>query len=224
MRDGKMCFEGDFTMENEITKPQGVTLPPFACFADGHFGMTSCLDIEVPDAQVLRLESHPRFYTDTTGTVPCVVPGHLQTSWWPKIFFVVFKNPAEGQRYIFRSNEPYAQVLIIPKKVSYDIEKMTDKEVYHRGYLDGAIADNARSIAGQTWHSEGGHQFDDKYKKLSTVAAKNGCPYVGKHIEIVKSKPRGKIRRKLLKGKNEDPGVQAHEKEQGRKPPDIHGK
>lgn len=224
MRDGKMCFEGDFTIENEITKPQGVTLPPFACFADGHFGMTSCLDIEVPDAQVLRLESHPRFYTDTTGTVPCVVPGHLQTSWWPKIFFVVFKNPAEGQRYIFRSNEPYAQVLIIPKKVSYDIEKMTDKEVYHRGYLDGAIADNARSIAGQTWHSEGGHQFDDKYKKLSTVAAKNGCPYVGKHIEIVKSKPRGNIRRKLLKGKNEDPGVQAHEKERGHKPPDIHGK
>ena len=59
--------------ENEITKPQGVHLPPFACFADGHFGMTSCLDIQVPDGYVLRMESHPRFYTDTTNTVPCVV-------------------------------------------------------------------------------------------------------------------------------------------------------
>ena len=182
MRDGKMHFEGDFAAENEITKPQGVHLPPFACFADGHFGMTSCLDIQVPDGYVLRMESHPRFYTDTTNTVPCVVPGHLQTSWWSKIFFVVFKNPVEGQKYIFRKDEPYAQILILPKKVSYEVDPMTEQEIFKRGSQDGIIADNARSIAGLTWTSEGGHQFDDKYKKLASVAAKHGCPHVQKHL------------------------------------------
>lgn len=214
MRDGKMHFEGDFAAENEITKSQGVHLPPFACFADGHFGMTSCLDIQVPDGYVLRMESHPRFYTDTTNTVPCVVPGHLQTSWWSKIFFVVFKNPVEGQKYIFKKDEPYAQILILPKKVSYEVDPMTEQEIFKRGSQDGIIADNARSIAGLTWTSEGGHQFDDKYKKLASVAAKHGCPYVQKHLEEIKAKPRGRIARKLVKGKNENPTIQTEKKDQ----------
>ncbi len=214
MRDGKMCFEGDFEKENQITKPQGVTLPPFACFADGHFGMTSCLDIQVPDGYILRLESHPRFYTDTTNTVPCVVPGHLQTSWWPKIFFVVFKNPSEGQKYIFRKDEPYAQILILPKKVSYEVEQMTEQEVFKRGMQDGIIVDYAKKIAGQTWTSEGGHQFDDKYKKLSSIAAKHGCPHVQEHLESLKSKTKGNMFRKLLKGKNENTSIQDNEKDQ----------
>ena len=214
MRDGKMHFEGDFEAENEITKSQGVQLPPFACFADGHFGMTSCLDIEVPDGYVLRLESHPRFYTDTTNTVPCVVPGHLQTSWWTKIFFVVFKNPVEGQKYIFKKDEPYAQILILPKKVSYEVEKMTEHEVFKRGSQDGIIADHARSIAGQTWISEGGHQFDDKYKKLASIAAKMGCPHVQEHLESIKSKPKSKISRFLVKGKNENSSIQTDKKDQ----------
>jgi len=215
MRNGKMCFEGDFSEENKITQLQGVTLPPFSCFADGHFGMTSCLDLEVPDTHTLRIESHPMFYTDTTGTVPCVVPGHLQTSWWPKIFFVVFKNPSEGHGYIFKHDIPYAQILVIPKKVSYDIVKMSDVEIHRRGFADGVIADNARQIAGNTWRSNVGHQFDDKYKKLSTIASKHGCPHILAHLEQIKAKPRTIIRRKLLKGKSENTIIQNNKKEQG---------
>ena len=214
VRDGKLEFIGDFEEENKVTMLQNVKLPPFSSFAEGHFGMTSCLDLQVPDDMVLRIESHPRFYTDTTNTVPCVVPGHLQTSWWTKIFFVVFKNPVEGQKYIFRKGEPYAQILVLPKKCSYDVVEMTENEKFKRGTQDNIIVDFARNIAGNTWVSEAGHEFDDKYKKLSTVAAKNGCPYMTKHLEDIKNKPKVSIKRKLLKKrKDEDSAVQDKEKD-----------
>jgi len=83
---------------------------------------------------------------------------------------------------------------------------------------DGIIADNARNIAGLTWTSEGGHQFDDKYKKLASVAAKHGCPHVQKHLEEIKAKSKGRIARKLVKGKNENPTIQNEKKTKSYKP------
>ena len=46
----------------------------------------------------MRTEPHPRFYTDTTDTVPIAVPALLRTEWWPMISFIVFKAPREGAR------------------------------------------------------------------------------------------------------------------------------
>jgi hypothetical protein len=52
------------------------------------------LDIQVPPGYVLRIEPHPRFYVDETETVAPAYCGHIQSDWWPKELFVVFKNPA----------------------------------------------------------------------------------------------------------------------------------
>lgn len=207
MKDGKVFFDGDFTEESKKIKDATVVFPPFGSFADGHFGMTSCLDIQVPEDMILRLEPHPRFYTDLTYTCPLLVCGHLQTSWWPKIFFVVFKNPAEGQKYIFKQGEPYGQVLILPKKITYDVKEMEPAEKFSRGMQDKIIGDHAREIAGNKWISDRGDKFDDKYKKLSTLATKHGCPYVGQFLEKEKSEVKRKIKRKLIK-KNENKTIQ----------------
>lgn len=59
------------------------------------------LDLKVGKDWAVRTEPHPRFYTDTTGTVPIAVPALLRTEWWPMISFVVFKSPAEGETHIF---------------------------------------------------------------------------------------------------------------------------
>lgn len=128
--NGKLFFECDFSEENKDCPY--VELPPFSNFAPGHFGMTSSLDIEVPPGYVLRTEPHPRYYTDITNTVPCCIPGHLQTEWWPKIFFVVFKNPMPGQTLIFRKGEPYGQVLVVPRQINYEIKEMTSFETAER--------------------------------------------------------------------------------------------
>ena len=61
----------------------------------------------------IRTEPHPRFYTDRTDTVPIAVPALIR-NWWPMMFFTVFKAPAEGRTHVFRRNEPFAQIIVIP--------------------------------------------------------------------------------------------------------------
>src|SRR3954466_5628949 len=68
-------------------------------------------DLQPPPGYVLRTEPHPRYFSDNTGTAPAAVYGHVQTHWWPKQLFVVFKIPFLGQRHVFRKGDPYAQVL-----------------------------------------------------------------------------------------------------------------
>ena len=68
----------------------------------------------------IRTEPHPRFYTDRTDTVPIAVPA-LVRNWWPMMFFTVFKAPAEGRTHIFRPNEPFAQIIVIPEEASFEL-------------------------------------------------------------------------------------------------------
>ena len=80
----------------------------------------------------MRTEPHPRFYTDTTGTIPIAVPALLRTEWWPMISFVVFKSPAEGQTHIFRPGEPMLQILILPATADFALVPMNDEEAAER--------------------------------------------------------------------------------------------
>ena len=203
--DGKVKFEGDFTQERAEC-PENVPLPPFMCFAPGHFGMTSALDIKVPSGYVLRTEPHPRFYTDETYTVPCCLAGHIQTEWWPKIFFVAFKNPMPGQTLVFKPGEPYGQVLIVPKKITYDLKEMTIIEAMQRTSTDDKIIKYCKKFVRNDWKDHVGHNFDDKYKVLSAVFSKNGASGVQEFLDAVvkavdsKRKFRGKL---IMKRKNE---------------------
>lgn len=210
VEDGKVKFSGDFSAE-QINSPP--SQPPFMSFSPGHFGMTSSLDIKVPSGYVLRLEPHPRYYTDSTYTAPCCVPGHIQTEWWSKIFFVVFKNPFPGQTLVFRKGEPYAQVLVVPKKINYDVKQMSSEEAEERNVQDHKMSKYAKSFANNDWKDNQGRKFNDKYKVLSTVATKGGAQAVkdfidsaGRKVET-KKKFRGKL---LMRKKNE--GVQNQEK------------
>ncbi|HYH79409.1 MAG TPA: hypothetical protein VEX86_06420, partial [Longimicrobium sp.] len=94
---GEIHFDGDFSGEIARAKEAGQEFAiPFGTFAPHHYGMTSALDVMPPPGHVLRIEPHPRFFTDTTGTVAAAVPGHIER-FWPRMFFVVFKSPAPGE-------------------------------------------------------------------------------------------------------------------------------
>lgn len=188
-KDGKLMFEGDFSKEPSYNRNK----PPFEQFAPGHFGFTSSLDILPPEGYCVRLEPHPRYYTDETGTVPLLVPGHIQR-FWPKIFFIVFKSPMEGQKYIFRYGEPYGQILIIPAKVKYNVEPMTFEISSSRDSRDQAITKFAPFIKSRSWQDHLGNVFDDKYKQLATAYAKGGDEGVKKLLS--------KASDKLLKSRN----------------------
>lgn len=168
---GALHVEGDFSQE----EPRGMYAgPPISQFAPGHYGLASALDLQPPPGYVLRLETHPRYYTDTTYTVPLCVPGHLQSEWWPRIFFAVFKFPPPGQVHIFRKGEPYAQVLVVPRKALYDLREMTPEETAARAQRDRDIMELAEFYTENRWQDHVGNPFNDKYKVLSRAFATNG--------------------------------------------------
>jgi hypothetical protein len=207
--NGEIKFDGDFIEEQK--ECPDIPMPPFMSFAPGHFGMSSCLDIKVPSGYILRTEPHPRYYTDTTYTVPCCLPGHIQTEWWPKIFFVVFKNPMPGQTLIFKNGEPYGQALILPKKATYDIKEMTVGESTERGITDDKLNKYCKKFVNNDWKDHLGHNFDDKYKVLSAVFAKNGPQGVRDFLDSVANKTSKKKLGKFIM-KRKDESIQNQEK------------
>jgi SAM-dependent methyltransferase len=121
-------------------------------------------------------------YRDASGTVPLVVGGMIESDFWPRVFFIVFKSPLEGQTYIFRKGEPYAQILILPKNVNYNIMPMSNEEAKSRQEQEQILSDFAPDIATKTWKTKKNESFDNKYKVLSKVAKRDGsesvCPYL----------------------------------------------
>jgi len=207
MVNGELQFLGDFEKEKSKV-PSENAIPPFKTFAPGHFGMTSCLDILVPDGYVLRLEPHPRYFTDETYTVPLLVPGHINSPMWPKIFFVVFKNPMPGQTYIFRKDEPYGQILVVPRKVLYDIQPMTHSEQLARAAIDDIIVKYSKTICSNNWRDNLGNNFNDKYKMLNQLYVRKGKDAVINFLQSLSSKTIQKhdkiIKKKLFFPKRKD--------------------
>lgn len=182
-KDGICEFIGDFSKEKETYPVQFKNWEvPFSAFAPDHFGFTSSVDIQTEEGYGTMIVPHPRFYTDRTGTVPCAVMGLLESDWWPKIFFVVFKAPLNGQEYVFRHGEPYASLLILPKKVKYNINPMTKAEEAARAALDQHLQKNGRYIATQKFIDSKNQPFDNKYKVLSSIARLQGDEEVKRHI------------------------------------------
>src|SRR5260370_33251312 len=112
-RDGKLILDGDFGPQPE----SGVNWPPFRNFGDKFYTHQILLDINPGEGLAIRTEPHPRFYSDTTDTVPIAVPA-LVRNWWPMLFFVVFKSPREGGTHIFSPGEPMMQVIVVPQEAN----------------------------------------------------------------------------------------------------------
>jgi Flp pilus assembly protein TadD len=162
---GQVRIEWDFAGEADA----GITGGEFVQFAPNHYGFNTSLDVQAPPGHVLRLEPHPRYFTDRSGAVPCPIIGHLQTEWWPKLFFVAFKAPLAGQRHVFRKGEAYAQLIVVPGRVSYNVEAMTAQEADDRLALESSLAGAKDYIAEHAWHDHRGQTFNNQYKVLTRV-------------------------------------------------------
>jgi hypothetical protein len=174
-----VTFEGDFTDDEAYC---GVKMPPFMSFAPHHYGFTSSLDIMTPPGIVTRIEPHPKFYTDRTGTVPIPVPGHIQSEWWSRIFFIAFKSPLPGQYHIFRPGEPYAQLLFVPKEINYDIKPMTAEEAAKRSVRDDNLGRHGHKLCTRHYNDHVAHRFDNKYKVMGKINDREGVEGVDRYI------------------------------------------
>ena len=165
-RDGKLYLEGDF---GPPLAP-GLMWPPFRNFGERFFTYQLLLDLDPGSGWAIRTEPHPRFYSDTTGTVPIAVPALIR-SWWPIISFLVFKSPSEGQTHVFRPGEPFAQILIIPEEANFELSEMTDDENADRELRSRRIHAARETLAAQTqWSSSSEIVFDGTYRHMLRAA------------------------------------------------------
>ncbi len=172
--DGTIRFDWDYLKE-----PGGdLTGSEFKAFlpkqASKYYLFNTRLDLQPPPGYVLRTEPHPRFFTDDTGTIPLAMIGHLQNEWYPRLLFIVFRGPRQGERHIFRKGEPYAQILFIPKRMKYEVTTMTDAEAHERRELEKAIETSKEDIADKMWHAADGSTLSNHYKVLANAYTNAG--------------------------------------------------
>jgi Flp pilus assembly protein TadD len=181
--NGAIRFDWDFAKEPgaELTGGEFMAFAPRD--APRFYMFNTRIDIEPPPGHVLRTEPHPRFFTDDTGTVPLCMIGHLQNEWWPRRLFVVFRAPLPGQRHIFRKDEPYAQVLIVPQRVSYELAAMSGEKDAQRRELERKINALQHHIADNLWQNPTGAAFSNYYKVLGNAFAREGLAGVERVVE-----------------------------------------
>ena len=167
-KGGKLAFNGDFG-----PPPEGSDLmwPPFRSFGRDYYTYQLLLDLKVGSEWAVRTEPHPRFYTDTTGTVPIAIPALLRTEWWPMISFIVFKAPADGCTHIFRPGEPMLQLLVLPVTADFMLVPMNEEEAAEREVRGRRIHATRPTLgADTTWTSDSDTVFDGTYRHLLRAA------------------------------------------------------
>jgi hypothetical protein len=163
-RDGALLFEGDFG-DNDARRP------PFRSFGKEYYTYQILIDLKVEDGFAIKVDTHPRFYTDTTGTVPIAVPAVLR-QWWPMINFVVFKTPLEGQSHIFRPGEPMLQVTIVQPDAGPELVEMPEEEAAERELQSRRIYASRSTLSADTqWTSATDTVFDGTYRRIFGAAA-----------------------------------------------------
>jgi hypothetical protein len=167
-KDGRPVFDGDFGSPPD----DGRLWPPFRTFGEHFYTYQLLLDLKVPAGLAIMIEPHPRFYTDPTDSVPIAVPA-LMRNWWPMMFFMVFKSPAEGRTHIFRSNEPFAQFTLIPEECDFELVKMSEEEAAERELQARRIHESRATLsAGTQWTSASDTVFDATYRRIHGAARK----------------------------------------------------
>jgi hypothetical protein len=163
-RDGALSFEGDFGGDE-------VRRPPFRSFGAEYYTYQILIDLKVEEGLAIKVETHPRFYSDRSGTVPIAVPAVVR-HWWPMINFVVFKAPAEGQTHVFRPGEPMLQVTIVQPDARPELVEMPEDEAAERELQSRRIYASRNTLSADTqWVSATDTVFDGTYRRIFGAAA-----------------------------------------------------
>ncbi len=166
VRDGVIQFDGVFGEEDDPDQRR----PPFRSFGRDFYTYQLLLDIRAPDGQALKIETHPRFFTDTSGTVPIAVPAVIR-HWWPMVNFLVFKTPAPGQTHVFRPGEPMASIAIVEPDDKLEIVPMNEEEAAEREIMARRIHASRETLSADTqWTSSSDTVFDGTYRRLFGAA------------------------------------------------------
>jgi hypothetical protein len=162
-----VSFEADWGPDPR----NGLNWPPFRRFGEGYYSYQIVLDLKVEPGWAVRFEPHPRFYTDALNEVPLAVPALIRTSWWPMVFFIIFKAPPPGATHVFRKGEGFAQAIVVPDEPDLTLERMPEEEAAERELQSRRIRDSRDILsAGTRWLSSTDTVFDGTYRHMLRAA------------------------------------------------------
>ncbi len=163
---GRLIFEGDFGPPPTA----GRNWPPFRNFGDDYYTYQILLDLKPEPGFAIKVETHPSFYTDASGTAPIAVPALIR-EWWPMLYFIVFKSPAEGGTHIFRPAAPIAQFSMVPAEPDYELVPMSQEEAAERELQSRRIYASRETLgADSQWLSTTNTVFDGTYRHIHGAA------------------------------------------------------
>jgi tetratricopeptide (TPR) repeat protein len=172
--EGLVRFDWDYASEPDCQLQGTEFITFFPKERSRYYAFNTGIDIKAPEGHVICTLPHPRFFTDETGTVPIPMIGHVQSEWWPKKFFVVFKAPLPGERHIFRKGEPYVQLRFEPRRAGYEILPMDAEEETRRRAREQAVVVSSLDIARNIWRNPAKYAFNDHYKMLARAFERDG--------------------------------------------------
>jgi hypothetical protein len=87
------------------------------------------------------------------------------------MFFCIFKAPPAGATHIFRKNEPFLSIIMLPADPELDLQPMTEEEAAAREMSARRLAVSRDGLAeGSRWLSSTGTIFDGTYRHLFRAA------------------------------------------------------
>ncbi len=167
-KKGRLVFDADFGPAPDDDR----MWPPFRTFGENFYTYQLLLDLKVEAGLAIKIEPHPRFYTDPSGSVPIAVPALIR-NWWPMMFFLVFKSPTDGGTHIFRPNEPFAQLTVIPEESEFALVEMSLEEAAERELQSRRIYESRATLSKESqWTSASNTVFDATYRRIHGAARK----------------------------------------------------
>ena len=164
---GRVRLEADW---GEPVDPD-MMWPPFRTFGKDFYSYQLSLDLEAPPGWAIRVEPHPRYFTDRTDTTPLAVPALVRSEWWPMMFFCIFKAPPKGATHVFRKGEPFLSVIMLPAEPDLELDAMSEDEAAEREMRARRIAANRDQLAeGTRWLSTSNTIFDGTYRHMFRAA------------------------------------------------------
>ena len=145
--------------------------PPFRAFGEDFYSYQLSLDLEVPVGWAMRTEPHPRYFTDASNTTPLAVPALIRSDWWPMTFFCIFKAPPPGVTHIFRKDEAFISLLVLPAHPELVLQPMTEEEAAQREIRARRLATSRDKLAeGTRWLSSTNTVSDGTYRNMARAA------------------------------------------------------
>lgn len=149
----------------------GLNWPPFRTFGEAYYSYQILLDLKVEPGWAVRVETHPRYYADTSNSTPLAVPALIRTEWWPMMFFCIFKAPPPGVTHVFRKGEPFLSASIVPAEPDLALEPITEEEAAERELRARRLHASRDTLAeGSRWVSTTDTIFDGTYRHLLRAA------------------------------------------------------